>query len=175
MKALRLGVFVLALLVLGVPELLRYRSERVLYRAVGLAQVLASRGAVPSRGLVVDRADALARSAARGLPGDPRPPMARGTAHLAAGHAPEAHAAFVEALAAGERADALLGLGLSEALSGEVLPAREAFLRAAWISPSLIPRIPDRDRTFVRNEVLKRERLLRAGQPVPVPPSPIAR
>jgi Flp pilus assembly protein TadD len=175
MKALRLGVLVVSLLVIGVPELLRYNSERTLYRAVGLAQLLASGGAVPSRGLAVERADSLARTAARGLPGDPRPLMARGAAHLAAGHAPEARAAFVEALRYGERANALVGLGLSEALADRAGPAREAFLRAAWISPSLIPRIPESDRTFVRNEVLRLERRLRAGQPVPIPRSPIAR
>lgn len=174
MKWLRLGLVVVALLVLGLPELRRYAAERSLYRAVGLAQLL-SAGTVPSRGFAAARADSLAQEAARGLPGDPRPFLARGEAQLGASHAPEAREAFLQTLALSERADALLGVGLAESLAGRKDAARAAFLRAAWVSPSVLPRIPEPDRTFVRSEVVRLERLFVAGRLSEIPAPPNAR
>ncbi|MEO6324114.1 MAG: hypothetical protein ABIT01_11845 [Thermoanaerobaculia bacterium] len=168
MTAIRRCLLVLALLLLGLAELRRHAAERSLYRAVGLAQLLSSHATGFSPGVVVDRVDALTKDAARGLPGDPRPAMARGEAHLAAGHAAEAQQAYLEALVLVERTDALVGLGRAELLAGRAAPARAAFMRAAWISPSVLPAIPDAERSFVQAEVLRQERLLLAGRLVSV-------
>ena len=175
MKLLRVGALAISLLVLVIPELVRHASERSLYRAVGLSQIISSGGAGSSRGLLLERVDTLVQDASRGLPGDPRPLMTRGIAELAANHIPEAREAFSGSLRLSERADALLGLGFCEAAAGRAGPAREAFLRAGWISPALIPRIPEPERTFVTNEVSRLERLLLMGRLVSIPPPPNAR
>ncbi len=160
-----------ALLVLGLliavlrPETSRYAAERRLRVAGAAFQFLfAQSEGVPDTNAALDRVAELALSAARPLPGDSRPWVLAGSAHLAAGRGERALELYQSALARGERAEIDMNLGRANALLGREENARGAFLRGGWVSPALLEFLPPEVSQLIRAQITHLEAELAAGR-----------
>jgi hypothetical protein len=170
-----LGVVVLLAAALR-PELSRYSSERRLAVAGGAFRILLSQpGSTADLYGALDRVAELAASAASGVPGDPRPLVLAGSAHLTAGRPERALELYgMELDRSGERAEVDLNIGRAETLLAREAEARTAFLRAGWISPILLDAMPAEVAGPLRAEVARLEAQLRAGRLKEPPPAPVA-
>jgi len=163
---------VLLVALVALPELRRYRAERTLARATAAAQaVLAAR--VPAA-RVLDEALVAADASAAALPGDPRPVLAAGAIELVAKRPQQALERYRTALVLGERAETDLNAGRAYALLDQRPEALAAFVRAAWLSPALVPSMPLAAQPLVQAEVARLEEQLRAGTLAAPPPLPEA-
>jgi len=174
MKAARLILVVGVLAAALRPELARYGSERRLRIAGEAFEILLTRSQSVEDPLgALDRVAVLAESAAAGLPGDTRPLVLAGSAHLTAGRPERAEELYAAATAAGgERAEVDMNVGRARALRARDEQARAAFLRAGWISPALLATLPASVADPIRSEVARLESELRAGRLKEPPPAP---
>jgi cytochrome c-type biogenesis protein CcmH/NrfG len=176
LKAAARALAVLALLAVALrPELSRYSAERRLAVAGEAFRVLLSQPQSTDDPYgALDRVAELALSGARGLPGDPRPWVLAGSAHLTAGRPERALELYGTALdRSGERAEVDLNIGRARALLGQETESRGAFLRAGWISPALLATLPAEVANPVRAEVARLEEELRSGR-LQAPPPPVS-
>lgn len=174
MKAARL-LLALALAAAAVaPELTRYAAERRLAVAGEAFRILLqSPQSAEDPMAALDRVATLAETASDSLPGDPRPWVLSGSAHLTAGRPERALESYAAAFdRAGERAEVDLNIGRTETLLGREERARAAFLRAGWISPALLRALPPAAAQPLLAEVARLEAELRAGRLKAPPPPP---
>lgn len=151
--------FVAAILLtaLVLPELPRYQGER---RLRGLTGVLTlwMRTAPPDRRSAALHGVSLEAEATHTHPGDWRPWMTAANASLLANDSARAAALLERALREGERPEVVANLGIALAAQGEEGRARQALLRAAWVSPGLIPVLEKRTGVKLGEEIAQRER-----------------
>lgn len=165
-----IGAVALVALV-ALPELRRLRAERTLARATGAVQALiAARAGAAER--VLDDARAWADASAAALPGDPRPVLAAGAIELVARRPQQALERYRAALALGERAETDLNAGRAYAMLDRRPEALAAFVRAAWLSPALVPSMPVAAQPLAEAEVARLTGELRAGALAGPPPLP---
>jgi putative inorganic carbon (HCO3(-)) transporter len=158
-------------LIVVVPELRRYGAERELSRATSLATAyLASRGAASPR--MLDDARAAALASAVVLPADPRPVLAAGGIELLAKNPRDALTRYREALVLGERAETDLNAGRALAMLDQRPEALAAFVRTGWLSPYLVPSMPNAAQPLVRQETARLAEQLSAGALAAPPPLP---
>jgi tetratricopeptide (TPR) repeat protein len=160
------GIAVVAVLVLLLrPELPRYRAEHALHGGSGALRFVVTRpGEISDPAAALGRIGAVADEASRALPADPRPWILAGSARLVAGEPARALEAYRSALAAGERAETDLNLGRVWEALGDPDKSRASYVRAAWISPALLPLLlPDVAEPIAR-EVARLEAELQAGR-----------
>jgi tetratricopeptide (TPR) repeat protein len=165
MKLLRRAVPIGLLLLALVPEVRRHAAERQL--AGAQAAVRLARGAAasdPSRARALEWARSSATEAAAVLSGDSRAWMAAAAACLLEGRPEQALEPYRQAYATGERAEIDLNLGRAYAMLDRRPEAFAAFVRAAWISPDLVPDLPAAAQPLVEAELARLEGLLRSGQ-----------
>jgi hypothetical protein len=166
-------LLVVALVLALAPEVVRYAAERRLRGASSaLRQVLGDKAPAGQREAALDWIAAEARATAGGLPGDLRPWMVAGTARLAARDGEGALAGFAGAAAQGERAESDLELGRAFILLGRQADAKTALVRAGWVSPRLLARLPPPTASVLEEEVKRLEGELRGGRLTAPPPSP---
>ena len=173
MKAARL-LLALALGAAAVaPELNRYAAERRLAIASEAFRILLqSPQSTVDPMAALDRVATLAETASGSLPGDPRPLVLSGSAHLTGGRPERALESYAGAFdRAGERAEVDLNIGRAEALLAREDRAKAAFLRAGWISPALLRSLPPETAQTLLAEVVRLEAELRAGR-LKSPPAP---
>jgi tetratricopeptide (TPR) repeat protein len=155
------------------PEIARYGAERRLRSATdGLRFLLTHPAEVPDPPRALESIALLAGDAVPALPGDPRPLLVQGSARLVRGEAARAIEAYRSALALGERAELDLNLGRAYERLGREEDARAAYLRAAWVSPALIPAMMPDVQGSVATEVARREAALAKGELKEPPPLP---
>jgi cytochrome c-type biogenesis protein CcmH/NrfG len=169
----RAAAVVLILVAATVPEIRRYRAERLLWRMHAAADLLGSDPAhsPDSRG-VVEWIDRSAGEAAAALPGDGRPWLLEGEARLDVRDFPGALAALRRASAAGERADVDFEMGRAFVLSRDFRKGQDALVRAAWISPAVLSPLPDAAREALEREIARLAGELRQGRLKSPPPRP---
>jgi tetratricopeptide (TPR) repeat protein len=173
MRLLRGIALALVLAVALRPEFPRYRSERVLRGLSSvLRQVLTRPDEIPDASAALGRIARFAQSAARGLPGDPRPGILAGSAFLVAGEPTAALESYRTALAEGERAETDLNMARAFEALGEKEKADAAYLRAVWISPALLPLLLPDVAAPLSAEVARLEAQLKAGKLRAPPPLP---
>lgn len=167
-------VALLWLAAIAVPEGRRLRAEHALREASsGLRAYLQQRPATPSLE-ILNHSEALALSAASDLPGDSRPWLVAGAARLAARQTRPALEHYCHALSLGERAEIDLNIGRALAIEDDRPRAFEAFMRAAWLSPALMPAMPNAAQPLVERRLGELGLLLTQGDPAAIPPSPRA-
>ena len=140
MNALRVALGILAVVILAGPELQRYSAERELNRLDGVLQLEASsNSAADQRPIVLAR---LARDLqrVRSYPGDYRPFMLAASAQFVAGDYSAAANLFAIASLNGERPELDMNQGLALSAEGDAARAEDDFVRAVWLSPSLLER-----------------------------------
>ncbi|HTD52547.1 MAG TPA: hypothetical protein VK780_05950 [Thermoanaerobaculia bacterium] len=173
MKILRGALAVILLAGALAPEFARYRAERLLRLATSaFSIVLTHSSEVADPAAALDRIAAIGMAAAPGLPGDSRPLILAGGARLASGQLDQAIENYLEALRLGERAETDLNLGRAYEGKGDTAQSHAAFLRAAWISPALLPTLLPDLAAPLRDEVARLEADLRAGR-LKAPPPPV--
>lgn len=157
------------LVVIAPHEIRRYAAERALYRATAVAKAIAS-GANPqaSAGVLRRLADE-AEAIESALPGDRRPRVLRGAAHLLSGNREAALAGYRAALETGESAEVDLNIGRALRTGPE---ARNALVRAVWLSDAIAPSIPAAVRQSILDDAAERARELEAGNVGAIPPAP---
>ncbi|MEO8431998.1 MAG: hypothetical protein ABI592_10850 [Acidobacteriota bacterium] len=145
MRIARAAGLAVLLALLVWPERGRIHAERELSAATdALRYVLTHPGDLPDAPGALDRIAQVAAATETALPGDPRPVILEGSARLVAGDGERALAAYRRALALGERAETDLNLARACERLGREPAARAAYLRAAWVSPALLPvMLPD--------------------------------
>ena len=174
MRAAR-GLLALLLAAAAVaPEFRRYAAERRLAVASEAFRILLqSPQSAEDPMAALDRVATLAETASRPLPGDPRPWILSGSAHLTAGRPERALESYGTAFdRAGERAEVDLNIGRAETLLGREERVKTAFLRAGWISPALLASLPPQTAQPLLAEVERLEGELRAGRLSAPPPPP---
>jgi tetratricopeptide (TPR) repeat protein len=155
------------------PEFPRYAAERVLRVATfGLRFVLTRTSEVADPKEALSQIAARALGAAPALPGDPRPWILAGGAHLVKGEPDRALDLYRRALADGERSEIDLNIGRAYEGLGQTEKAHEAFLRALWVSPALRRALPPDVREGFRQELRGLRRDLKAGRLKAPPPLP---
>ena len=173
MKPTRGTAVVLLLALLFWPELSRYRAEHALLGGSGALRFVVSHpGEVSDPAATLGRIGAAADAAARAIPWDPRPWILAGSTRLVAGEPARAIDAYRTALAAGERAETDLNLARAWESLGEAEKSRGAYVRAAWISPALLPLLLPDIAQPIAAEVAKLEADLKAGRLNAPPPMP---
>ena len=174
MKAARLLLAVAFGAAAVAPELARYAAERRLAIASEAFRILVQSPQSSEDPITaLDRVATLAETASASLPGDPRPWVLSGSAHLTGGRPERALESYGAAFdRAGERAEVDLHIGRAEALLARDDKARAAFLRAGWISPVLLGALPPETAQPLRAEVARLEAELRAGRLKEPPPPP---
>lgn len=155
------------------PEFRRYTppflwdrsADREIQVASGVLRIVITR---PQE--VADPAGALSRvveiahSAERKIPHDPRPRILAGSAKLVSGDPGGALDEYRGAGREGERAEIDLNIARAYEAMGEVERSRAAYVRAAWISPALLPfLLPDLAES-IRRDVARLEGDLKAGR-----------
>jgi O-antigen ligase len=167
------GIALLLLAGTAWPELPRYAGERALrYVSDGLTYVLKHPTGVGDPQKTLAELAARARAAATALPGDPRPWILAGGAHLVKGEPGVALERYRAALADGERSETDLNMARAREGLGQTEEAHRAFLRSAWISPRLLRvMLPDVAEP-VRQELRDLEARLESGQLKQPPPPP---
>ena len=155
------------------PEFRRYAAERRLAVASEAFRILLqSPQSAEDPMAALDRVSTLAETAADPLPGDPRPWILSGSAHLTAGRPERALESYGIAFdRAGERAEVDLNLGRAETLLGREERVRTAFLRAGWTSPTLLSALPPPIAQPLVAEIARLEQELKAGR-LKAPPKP---
>lgn len=145
MRLARAALLAAVLAALLWPERARYQAERELRRASeALRFVLTHSEEISDPPAALEQIALLAAAAGPPLPGDPRPPVLEGSARLVRGEAGRALETYRRALAVGERAETDLNMGRAYERLGREADARMAFVRAAWVSPALLPAmLPD--------------------------------
>jgi hypothetical protein len=110
------------------------------------------------------------------LPGDERPANAAGMAAMLVGDPRRAADHFAGALADAERPELVANLGLARAASGDREGAAAAMLRAAWVSPQMLPALESRSGLPLARTLRDLERRLVAGEltAADLPPPPVA-
>jgi len=155
------------------PELPRYSAERRLRAATeALRFLLTGQVAVVDPGAAFGRVADVALSAATALPGDPRPWVLAGSAHLSAGGGARALELYREASARGERAEIDLNLGRAYTLLGTEASAKAAYIRGGWVSPALLDSLPPDTARQIRSAITHLEAELAAGRLAAPPPGP---
>jgi O-antigen ligase len=163
-------VSTIVLVVAVVPhELRKHSAERALYRMTALAKEIEARGntsgAAPTLRRIAEEAEAIGRA----LPGDRRPRVLRGAALLLSGDRDAALKAFRAALEAGESAEIDVNIALALRSGTE---ARDALVRAVWLSDAVEAMVPVVVRASVVDDVAQRARQLEAGDARAIPPAP---
>lgn len=154
-----------------VPEVSRYRGERLLYRASAALRIVLAGGA-PDPSAALSWVESSSAAAGRTLPADPRPFVVAGSARLVARDAPGALAWYSRALATGERAEIDLNIGRAAMMGRDRMAAQRALLRAGWLSPLLLDELPEIARAPLRGEIERLEALLAEGRLPSAPPPP---
>jgi tetratricopeptide (TPR) repeat protein len=174
-RAARAAALAAVFAALLLPEARRYGAERGLRSAeAALDFVVRRAGEVQNPVEVLGRIAERSWDAAQRLPGDSRGLVLAGSAQLVARSPERALGYYREALARGERAEIHVNLGRALGLLGRLDAARAAFLRAVWISPALLPAVPEDFREAARTELERLEAELRAGKLRSPPPPPPA-
>jgi len=183
-RATRALLALLLVVLVLLPELRRYAGERALARAgQAVKQVVAAgtAGLPPAqRTRLLDEAAAYAAASSAALPGDARPLLVAAAVDLLTQHPERALQVYGRALVLGERAEIDLNVGRAFALQDQRAEAFAAFVRAAWLSPALIPAMPTAAQPLVSAELVRNEALLRSGAlatppalpAIPVEPAP---
>ena len=147
------------------PEFSRYAAERALRQATfGLRFVLTRTSEVADPPQALSQIAERARGAAKALPGDPRPWILAGGAHLVKGEPDRALDLYRRALADGERSEIDLNIGRAYEGLGQTEKAHEAFLRALWVSPAMRTALPPDVREGFRLELKGLRQELKAGR-----------
>jgi hypothetical protein len=181
MKWLRALALAAALAAALVPEVRRYAppflwsrsAEREIEVASGALRIVITR---PQE--VADPAGALSRiveiahSAEQKIPHDPRPRILAGSAKLVSGDPGGALQEYRGALGQGERAEIDLNIARAYEAMGEVKRSRAAYVRAAWISPALLPYLLPDLADSIRRDIASLEGDLKMGQLREPPPMP---
>ena len=168
--AVLLGVAALAV---ALPEPTRHGAERALYAATSALRLVLQDPSAPPSPAAMAWAEQAAATAARHLPGDPRPPLVLAVARLHARDAAGARARLHEGFRGGERPELLLEAGRAYMMEGRREEATVALLRAGWASPALLSRLPAEVATLLLAEITRLEADLRAGRlhaPPALPP-----
>jgi O-antigen ligase len=153
------------------PELPRHAGERALRRvSEGLRFVLQHPTEVKDPQRALTELGARARAATLVLPGDPRPWVLAGSAHLIKGEPGLALELYRTALANGERSETDLNMGRAREGLGQPGEAHRAFLRSAWVNPRLLAGMLPDVADPIRREVQDLEVKLRLGQLRQPPP-----
>lgn len=167
--------FLLALLLAWAlwPER-RYWAEHELHLASAVLRFVVTRPSeVADRAGALNEIAAIAASATKRLARDPRPWILEGNVRMQAGEPDRALDAYRQALALGERAETDLHLARAYEELGQETKAKAAYVRAAWVSPALLPYLlPDIARP-VSEEVARLEAELKAGRLQAPPPLPL--
>jgi hypothetical protein len=172
-RALRTVAALALVAIVGIVELRRYGAERDLARATSAVQgYVATRGIAPPH--VLDEARARALASAGALPNDPRPLLAAAGVDLVAKRPQDALVLYRAALALGERAETDLNAGRAFAMLDQRGDAFAAFVRAAWLSPALVPAMPTAAQPLVQQETARLAETLQAGERAAPPPLPDA-
>ena len=164
----------LALLIVAaiVPELFRYAAERRLYQASAVVRsVFSAPRGMPNPGNLVAWAISLASNVAADLPRDWRALNLEASALLIAREPERALGRYREALKLGERPEIDVNMGRAHASLGRHDLAAAAFLRAVWISPGLLSRLPSASREALRPQLAALEAELVNGR-LAAPPAP---
>jgi tetratricopeptide (TPR) repeat protein len=162
-----------ALLLLVLPEFSRYSAEHALRGGSGaLRVVVAKPEQVADPAAALNRIAEVAETAASGLPGDPRPRILSGSARLVSGDPARALEEYRAAYRMGERAETDLNVARAYEALGKVEDARAAYLRAAWISPTLLSLLLPDVAAPIAAEVARLEGELKAGRLKAPPPLP---
>jgi len=173
MKSVRAIWIGLALASLFWPEAARYSAERRLSAASAAFDSLLSR---PGRAAEVlealERVTEIAVSATRGLPNDSRAWLLAGSSRLLGREGDRALGYYREAMSCGERAEIDLNMGRALALLDRRDDAEAAILRAAWVSPALLPSLPPDWSEGAAAEIARLEAELRVGRLEEPPPRP---
>lgn len=169
------AVAVLAVALLARPDLPAYAAER---RLAGVQVALQRVSGMPGG---MQRSVALRRIAAEAAaldtyPGDERPANAAGMAAMLVGDPRRAADHFAGALADAERPELVANLGLARAASGDRDGAAAAMLRAAWVSPQMLPALESRSGLPLASTLRDLEQRLVAGEltAADLPPPPLA-
>lgn len=165
------AVLALTLLALVVPhEARRYSAERRLYRATGIARAVEAGRAPGSSTQLLRRVAAEAAEIDDALPGDRRPLVLSASAHLLSGDREAALSGYRAALEAGESAEVDLYIALALRTGTE---ARDALVRAVWLTDAAAASIPANVRQSVIDDVESRERQLEQGDAGAIPAAPL--
>ena len=152
----------------------RAHAEREIRAATeALRYVLTHSSELPDAPGALDRIALVAIAAEPALPGDPRPVLLEGAARLVNGQADRALETYRRALALGERGETDLNLGRALERAGREEEARQAFVRAAWISPPLLVSMLPDVAAAAQAEVGRLEKELREGRLKAPPPLPV--
>jgi hypothetical protein len=103
---------------------------------------------------------------------DPRPSFLLGSDALLRGEGAEALLRFQDSFALEERPETDLNLSRAATLAGDPQRAAGWALRAAWLSPALIPELPAESRAAVSDLLGQLERELAAGSASAIPGLP---
>jgi len=173
MRLARAAILAAVLAMLLWPERSRYQAERELRRASeALRFVIIHSNEITDPPAALEQIALVAAAASPPLPGDPRPPVLEGSARLVRGDAERALAAYRRALALGERAETDLNLGRAYERLGRETEARQAFVRAAWVSPALLAAMLPDQGAIASDEMGRLENQLREGSLKSPPPLP---
>ena len=174
MRRLLLGAAAIAMLVVLVrPELPRYAAERRVGFATSAFRSLVDRVGDPETARNLAGVGEFAVQTAASLPGDPRPWMIAGSSCLVTGRPERALEYYREGFATGERAEIDLNLGRVYGMLKRNDAAREAYVRAGWISPEILATLPSDDRDPAAREIGRLAGELANGRldaPPPLPP-----
>jgi cytochrome c-type biogenesis protein CcmH/NrfG len=172
-RLLRGAVLAVVLALAFWPEVARYRGERLLRAPTDTLRFVASHpGEVGNPQGELSRITEAALSAARDLPGDPRPWILAGSSRLVAGEPGQALVFYRRALALGERAETDLNIGRACEALGETANASAAFLRAVWVSPVLVSALLPDVALEIGPRLAQAEGDLKAGRLKAPPPPP---
>lgn len=173
MRFLRGAILALLLFAAVRSEPRRWYAERALRAATdALRYIVANGTGVSDTPAALNRIANISAAVAPALPGDPRPPLVEGAARLVNGEPERALDAYRLALTLGERGETDLNVGRALERLGREKEAREAFLRAAWISPALIGAMMPDTAAAVRGDLSRDEEALRSGRLRVPPPMP---
>ena len=173
MRLARAAIVALLLAAAAWPEGPRIHAERELSAGTeALRYVITHPGELPDAAGALDRIAQVAAATESALPGDPRPVILEGSARLVQGDAARAVASYRRALRLGERAETDLNLARALERQGRDDDARAAYLRAAWISPALLPAMLPDVAARVAPEIARLEKELREGRLAAPPPLP---
>lgn len=103
---------------------------------------------------------------------DPRPSFLLGSDALLQGEGAEALLRYQDSFAVEERPETDLNLSRAAMLAGDPQRAAGWALRAAWLSPALVPELPAESRAAVADLVGQLERELAAGSASAIPGLP---
>lgn len=170
---LRLAI-ALAVGALAYPALARHAAERRLTSVQVALQMVSQMPPGTQRTVALRRISSEA-AALDTFPGDERPANTAGTAAMLVGDPRRAVDVFAAAVAEAERPEMVANLGLARAASGDREGAAAAMLRAAWVSPQMLPALESRSGLALAERIQELERRLAAGEltAADLPPRPV--